>query len=89
MQRQAVPLIYAQKPIVGTGLESLAILDSSMVIKSYCEGTVAFFILFNTYCDDLGQMITYYLRNIIVQIKKHVLINVLWYGQGKKYFQVK
>ena len=42
MQRQAVPLIYAQKPIVGTGLEPLAILDSSMVIKSYSEGTVAF-----------------------------------------------
>ncbi len=63
MQRQAVPLIYAQKPIVGTGLESLAILDSSMVIKSYCEGTVAFS---SSYLirivDDLGQMITYYLR---------------------------
>ena len=42
MQRQAVPLIYAQKPLVGTGLESVAILDSSMVIKSYCEGTVEF-----------------------------------------------
>ena len=63
MQRQAVPLIYAQKPIVGTGLESLAILDSSMVIKSYCEGTVAFS---SSYLirivDDLGQVITYYLR---------------------------
>ena len=63
MQRQAVPLIYAQKPIVGTGLESLAILDSSMVIKSYCEGTVTFS---SSYLirivDDLGQMITYYLR---------------------------
>ena len=33
MQRQAVPLLYTQKPIVGTGLESAAILDSRMVIK--------------------------------------------------------
>ena len=63
MQRQAVPLIYAQKPIVGTGLEPLAILDSSMVIKSYSEGTVVFS---SSYVikvvDDLEQTITYYLR---------------------------
>ena len=38
MQRQAVPLLYPQKPIIGTGLEGAAILDSGMVIKSYCEG---------------------------------------------------
>ena len=40
MQRQAVPLLYPQKPIIGTGLEGSAILDSGMVIKSYCEGIV-------------------------------------------------
>jgi DNA-directed RNA polymerase subunit beta len=40
MQRQAVPLLYAQKPIIGTGLESISILDSQMVIKSYNEGIV-------------------------------------------------
>jgi len=40
MQRQAVPLVYSQKPIIGTGLEPAAILDSGMVIKSYCEGNV-------------------------------------------------
>jgi DNA-directed RNA polymerase subunit beta len=42
MQRQAVPLLYTQKPIVGTGLEAIAILDSEMVIKSYSEGWVDF-----------------------------------------------
>jgi len=42
MQRQAVPLLYTQKPIIGTGLESTAILDSEMVIKNYCEGIVEF-----------------------------------------------
>ena len=42
MQRQAVPLLYTQKPIVGTGLESAAILDSSMIIKNYSEGIVEF-----------------------------------------------
>ena len=42
MQRQAVPLIYPQKPIIGTGLEAVAILDSGMVVKSYAEGTVSY-----------------------------------------------
>ena len=35
MQRQAVPLLYSQKPIVGTGLEAVAPLDSTLVIKNY------------------------------------------------------
>jgi DNA-directed RNA polymerase subunit beta len=42
MQRQAVPLLYTQKPIVGTGLEVAAILDSGMIVKSYCEGIVMY-----------------------------------------------
>jgi len=63
MQRQAVPLLYPQKPIVGTGLEGAAILDSGMVIKSYCEGIVisatSSIITVN---DSVNQKITYYLR---------------------------
>ena len=63
MQRQAVPLLYPQKPIVGTGLEGAAILDSGMVIKSYCEGIVesstSSTIIIK---DSVGQKITYYLR---------------------------
>ena len=63
MQRQAVPLIYAQKPLVGTGLESVAILDSSMVIKSYCEGIVEFSSSYSICIkDSLNQTINYYLR---------------------------
>jgi len=42
MQRQAVPLLYTQKPIVGTGLEATCLLDSEMVIKSYSQGIVDF-----------------------------------------------
>jgi DNA-directed RNA polymerase subunit beta len=42
MQRQAVPLLYTQKPIVGTGLEAVAILDSGMVVKNYCHGLVEY-----------------------------------------------
>jgi len=63
MQRQAVPLLFPQKPIVGTGLEGAAILDSGMVIKSYCEGTVdsaSSSVIVIT--DSVNQKITYYLR---------------------------
>jgi DNA-directed RNA polymerase subunit beta len=40
MQRQAVPLLYTQKPIIGTGLEAIAPMDSGMLLKNYSEGTV-------------------------------------------------
>ena len=40
MQRQAVPLLYTQKPIIGTGLEAIAPLDSGMLLKNYSEGVV-------------------------------------------------
>jgi len=63
MQRQAVPLLYPQKPIIGTGLEGSAILDSGMVIKSYCEGTVVLATSSQIVIEDnVNQKITYYLR---------------------------
>jgi len=63
MQRQAVPLLYPQKPIIGTGLEGSAILDSGMVIKSYCEGKVISSTSSHiTIEDSANQSITYYLR---------------------------
>ena len=63
MQRQAVPLLYCQKPIVGTGLESVSILDSSMLIKSYCEGKVTYASCYSIKVDDkFSQNITYFLK---------------------------
>jgi DNA-directed RNA polymerase subunit beta len=63
MQRQAVPLLYTQKPIVGTGLEASSILDSGMVIKSYSEGEVIFSSGSGIQVEDFfKQSITYYLR---------------------------
>ena len=63
MQRQAVPLLYTQKPIVGTGLEPTAILDSGMIVKSYCQGTVEFSSSHSVKIkDESEQVITYYLR---------------------------
>lgn len=40
MQRQAVPLLFPQKPIVGTGNEPVIAAHSSMVVKSFCSGFV-------------------------------------------------
>lgn len=42
MQRQAVPLLYPQKPIVGTGLELQIAADSGLVITAIKAGIVSF-----------------------------------------------
>jgi len=40
MQRQAVPLLYPTKAIIGTGLENQLAADAGMVIVTYSEGYV-------------------------------------------------
>ena len=40
MQRQAVPLLYPERPIVGTGFESKVARDSGMVVVSRTKGFV-------------------------------------------------
>ena len=40
MQRQAVPLLITQRPVVGTGLEARAAKDSGMVLVASVDGTV-------------------------------------------------
>nr|YP_010903871.1 RNA polymerase subunit beta [Hypnea musciformis]WCH56922.1 RNA polymerase subunit beta [Hypnea musciformis] len=42
MQRQAVPLLYPDRPIVGTGLESKVARDSRMVVISKTKGVVSY-----------------------------------------------
>ncbi|MDX2243166.1 MAG: DNA-directed RNA polymerase subunit beta, partial [Leptolyngbyaceae cyanobacterium bins.302] len=42
MQRQAVPLLRPERPLVGTGLEAQAARDSGMVIVSRTDGEVVF-----------------------------------------------
>jgi len=84
MQRQAVPLIYSQKPIVGTGFEGSAILDSSMVIKSFCEGMVIFSSSYSIKISDAtNQTITYYLRKNF-RSNQETSINqrpIVWLGE--------
>ena len=84
MQRQAVPLVYPQKPIVGTGLEPIAILDSGMVIKNYCEGTVISSSTNKIIVEDLAkQRIVYYLRKYY-RSNQETAINqrpIVWPGE--------
>ncbi|MGD1948068.1 MAG: DNA-directed RNA polymerase subunit beta [Leptolyngbyaceae cyanobacterium] len=42
MQRQAVPLLRPERPLVGTGLEAQAARDSGMVVVSPVDGVVTF-----------------------------------------------
>jgi DNA-directed RNA polymerase subunit beta len=84
MQRQAVPLLYTQKPIVGTGLESIAIIDSEMVIKNYSEGVVEFSSSKKIKIIDIGnQKITYYLKKY-TRSNQETCINqrpIVWNGE--------
>jgi len=84
MQRQAVPLIYTQKPIIGTGLEAIALLDSGMVVKNYCEGIVFHSSANMIRVDDLSkQRITYYLRKYY-RSNQETAINqrpIVWPGE--------
>src|SRR5210317_1468422 len=41
MQRQSVPLIFPQKPIVGTGLENQIAIDSGMILSAQVSGIVS------------------------------------------------
>jgi len=84
MQRQAVPLLYTQKAIVGTGFESIAILDSEMVIKNYSHGIVSFssvsLIKIRDFC---GQFINYYLKKYS-RSNQETCINqkpIVWEGE--------
>lgn len=84
MQRQAVPLLYTQKPIVGTGLETVAILDSEMVIKNYSEGIVDFSSAKQIKIrDKSNQIITYYLKKYS-RSNQETCINqrpIVWNGE--------
>ncbi len=42
MQRQAVPLVRAEAPIIGTGIEHIAAKDSGVVIKAVVDGVVEY-----------------------------------------------
>ena len=60
MQRQAVPLLMTEAPVVGTGIESKAAVDSGVCVVATKPGTVTYVAsdLVNVTADD-GEKMTY------------------------------
>ena len=52
MQRQAVPLLKTDPPIVGTGMEKVVAANSSMVVKAKNAGTVRYVDAYRIVVDD-------------------------------------
>ena len=63
MQRQAVPLLRAEAPFVGTGMEQRAAYDAGDLVVAPCDGMVETVSAdFITLMDDEGQRHTFILR---------------------------
>ncbi len=84
MQRQAVPLLYSQKAIVGTGLETQLATDSGMVLISDVSGTVLVATSEKIIIRDFsGKLITYSLQKY-ARSNQDTCINqrpIVWAGE--------
>ena len=91
MQRQSVPLILPQKPIVGTGLENQIAIDSGMTLTSQSEGTVNSVTANKIVVKDkLGKKLTYQLQKYL-RSNQQTCINhrpIVWKGEKVKSGQI-
>ncbi len=62
MQRQAIPLLKAEAPLVGTGVEAIAARDSGAVVISKAAGIVDYVDSKKIIVKTIGGMDTYYLN---------------------------
>ena len=65
MQRQAVPLLVAEPPIVATGLEKAVAMNSGMIVKAGLDGTI-------TYVDSSRIVIDH---SEVYKLRKYVGLN--------------
>ena len=91
MQRQSVPLIFPQKPIVGTGLENQIAIDSGMTLNAQVSGIVnsvtANKIIIK---DKFGKKIIYKLQKYL-RSNQQTCINhrpIVWKGETVKSGQI-
>ena len=91
MQRQSVPLILPQKPIVGTGLENQIAIDSGMSLTAQVDGIVnsvtANKIIIK---DQSGKKLTYKLQKYL-RSNQQTCINhrpIVWKGEKIKSGQI-
>jgi DNA-directed RNA polymerase subunit beta len=91
MQRQSVPLILPQKPIVGTGLENQIAIDSGLTLNAQFSGIVnsvtANKIIIT---DESGKKLTYKLQKYL-RSNQQTCINqrpIVWKGETVKSGQI-
>ena len=91
MQRQSVPLILPQKPIVGTGLENQIAMDSGMTLNAQASGIVnsvtANKIIIT---NKIGKKVTYKLQKYL-RSNQQTCINhrpIVWKGEKIKSGQI-
>jgi len=91
MQRQSVPLILPQKPIVGTGLENQIAIDSSMTLNAQSSGVVSSVTANKIILKDkAGKKLTYKLQKYL-RSNQQTCINhrpIVWKGEQIKSGQI-
>jgi DNA-directed RNA polymerase subunit beta len=91
MQRQSVPLIFPQKPIVGTGLENQIAIDSGMTLNSQSSGVVSSVTANKIIIkDQSGKKLTYKLQKYL-RSNQQTCINhrpIVWKGEKVKSGQI-
>lgn len=91
MQRQSVPLIFPQKPIVGTGLENQIAVDSGMTLNAQISGIVSSVTANKIIIKDkFGKKIIYKLQKYL-RSNQQTCINhrpIVWKGENVKSGQI-
>lgn len=91
MQRQSVPLIFPQKPIVGTGLENQIAIDSGMTLNAQASGIVSSVTANKIIIKDkFGKKIIYKLQKYL-RSNQQTCINhrpIVWKGETIKSGQI-
>jgi DNA-directed RNA polymerase subunit beta len=84
MQRQAVPLLYPEKPIVGTGLEAKIARDSGMIILSRTHGLVSYVSATKIGIQDFNGRTVHYRLKKYYRSNQDTCINqrpIVWPGE--------
>lgn len=84
MQRQSVPLIFPQKPIVGTGLENQISIDSGLTLNAQLSGTITSVTANKiVVTNENGKKLTYRLQKYL-RSNQQTCINqrpIVWKGE--------
>ena len=91
MQRQSVPLVLPQKPIVGTGLENQIAIDSGMTLSAQVSGIVSSVTANKIVVkDNNGKKLVYKLQKYL-RSNQQTCINhrpIIWKGERVKSGQI-